>query len=149
MSGARHFTKKREDGRQKEGIEFFCKFLECDCERVAIENPIGIISGDYVLKWFPELSERYGLPRKHTQIIQPYEYGHPVRKSTCLWLKNLPKLKPTKIVEPEIIGKGFSGALWYVKDENGKILSWKDPRTAKERSKTFQGIAKAMADQWG
>ena len=154
VSGARHFTRKREDGRQKEGIEFFCKFLVCDCSRVAIENPIGIIGGDYVLKWFPELSEKYGLPKKPTQIIQPYEFGHPVSKSTCLWLKNLEKLKPTKIVEPERIhskGKsgGYSGALWYVKDENGKILSYKDPRTAKERSKTFIGIAKAMADQWG
>lgn len=90
---------------------------------------------------------------KADQIIQPYMFGHPYAKSTCLWLKSLPKLKPTKIVEPERIhskGKsgGYSGASWYVKDENGKILPWTDPRTAKARSKTYQGIADAMADQW-
>lgn len=75
VSGARHFEKKRSDGRQREGIEFFCKFLEADCERVVIENPIGIISGDYVPNYFPEIAERYKLPRKPSQIIQPYEYG--------------------------------------------------------------------------
>ena len=84
VSGARHFEKKRSDGRQKEAIEFFCQFLNVDCEKVAIENPIGIMSGDYIPKWYPELAKKYNLPIKYTQIIQPYEYGHPAKKSTCL-----------------------------------------------------------------
>ena len=114
------------------------RFTKAKCERIAIENPIGVVS-----TWY----------RKPDQIIQPYWFGHPYAKSTCLWLKNLPPLKPTNIVEPERIdskGKsgGYSGASWLVRDENGKILSWKDPRTAKARSKTYQGIADAMADQW-
>ena len=76
VSGAKYFEKKRTDGRQREGIEFFCKFLTADCDKIAIENPIGIISGDYIKKWFPDLSTKYGLPIKPTQIIQPYEFGH-------------------------------------------------------------------------
>ena len=103
VSGARHFEKKRADGRQRDGIEFFCQFLNADCEKIAIENPIGIISGDYVKKWFPDLAEKHNLPLKPTQIIQPYEYGHNARKSTCLWLKGIQKLKPTNIVEPELL----------------------------------------------
>ena len=154
VSGARHFEKKREDGRQRKSIEFFCQFLELPCKYVSIENPINIISGDYIKKWFPDLAEKYDLPRKPTQIIQPYQFGHPVSKKTCLWLKGLPLLEPTNVVEPEIIhskGKsgGYSGPLWYVTDENGKIISWNDPRTAIARSKTFPGVAKAMAEQWG
>ena len=88
---------------------------------------------------------------KPTQIIQPYEFGHPVRKSTCLWLKGLPLLQPTNIVSTEEDQHGFSygGALRYARDESGKIISWNDPRTAKERSKTYPGIAQAMAEQWG
>lgn len=91
--------------------------------------------------------------RKPDQIINPYNFGHPVSKKTCLWLKGLPLLKHTEEVKPEIIhskGKsgGYSGPSWYVTDESGKILSWKDPRTAKARSKTYPGIAKAMAEQW-
>ena len=94
------------------------------------------------------------LYRKPDQIIHPFNFGHPVSKKTCLWLKNLPMLEHTEEVKPEIIhskGKsgGYSGPSWYAKDENGKILSWNDPRTAKERSKTYPGIAKAMAEQWG
>jgi site-specific DNA-cytosine methylase len=63
VSGAPHFEKKRADGRQRSGIEFFCLFLNADCEKIAIENPIGIISGDYVKQWFPDLADKYGLPR--------------------------------------------------------------------------------------
>lgn len=151
VSGARHFEKKRADGRQREAIEFFCKFLTADCERIAIENPVGIISGDYIPKWFPDLAEKYGLPKKPSQIIQPYEYGDHARKTTCLWLKGLPSLTPTNIVDPgEIVGKGFSvgASLDMARDENGKIIAWNDPRTAKIRSKTFPGIAHAMAEQW-
>ena len=89
---------------------------------------------------------------KADQIIQPYEYGHHARKSTCLWLKNLPKLQPTNIVDPGRIdrtGHSYGASSAYAVDENGKILSWNDPRTAKIRSKTYPGIAKAMAEQWG
>ena len=151
VSGARHFEKKREDGRQRDGIEFFCQFFNADCERIAIENPVGIISGDYIPKWFPDLAKKYRLPKKPSQIIQPYEYGDHARKTTCLWLKGLPCLVPTNIVDPgEIVGKGFSvgASLDMARDENGKIISWNDPRTAKIRSVTFPGIAKAMAEQW-
>lgn len=152
VSGARHFAKKREDGRQREGLEFFLKIFDADCERVCVENPVNIVSGDYSRKWFPDLAERYALPRKPTQKIQPYEFGEHARKTTCLWLKGLPKLVPTKIVDPgEIVGKGFSvgASLDMARNENGKILSWNDPRTGIIRSKTFPGIAKAMAEQWG
>lgn len=120
-------------------IEFFMKFVDADCEHIAIENPIGVISTRY---------------RKPDQIIQPYQFGHSVRKSTCLWLKGLTPLVPTNVVDFESIhskGKsgGYSGASWVVRDESGKILPYGDPRVAKERSKTFQGIANAMAEQWG
>lgn len=120
-------------------IEFFMKFVRADCEHIAIENPIGVISTRY---------------RKPDQIIQPYQFGHHFRKSTCLWLKGLPTLFPTNVVDFECIhskGKsgGYSGTSWVVRDEFGKILPYRDPRVAKERSKTYVGIAKAMAEQWG
>lgn len=109
-----------------------------DCDHIAVENPIGIMSTAY---------------KKPTQIIQPYQYGEPVRKATCLWLKGLPSLRPTNIVEPSIVstknGATFSGPLLMARDDNGKILSWKDPRTAIERSKTPIGVAQAFAAQWG
>ena len=151
VSGAAWFEKKRADGRQREAIEFFCQFLTADCDRVAIENPVGIISGKYTKKWFPDLAEKYNLPRNPTQKIQPYEYGDEARKTTCLWLKGLPELRPTKIVsQGEIKGNGFSvgASAYYARDERGRALSYNDPRTAKIRSKTFPGIAKAMAEQW-
>lgn len=120
-------------------IEFFMKFVYADCEHIAIENPVGVISTRY---------------RKPDQIIQPYQFGHPFRKSTCLWLKGLPLLVPTNVVAFESIhskGKsgGYSGTSWVVRDESGKILPYGDPRVAKERSKTYTGIAEAMAEQWG
>ena len=108
-----------------------------DCERIAVENPVCIMSSAW---------------KKPDQIIQPYEFGHPISKKTCLWLKGLPKLVPTKIVKPNQTDKnGFTigGAMRFATDENGKVIPWNDPRTAKARSKTFPGIAKAMADQWG
>lgn len=151
-SGARHFSKKREDGRQRAAIEFFCKFLTADCDRIAIENPVGIISGEYIKKYFPDLAEKYSLPLKPTQIVQPYFFGKQARKATCLWLVNVPPLAPTNIVEPgQIVGKGFSvGAnLDTARDETGKVLRWNDPRTAVIRSKTPTGLAVAMAEQWG
>lgn len=148
VSGARYFEKKRADGRQRDAIEFFCQFLNADCEKIAIENPVNIIGSDYIKKWFPE----YSYMPKCTQYIQPYEYGDRARKKTCLWLKGLPQLKSTNIVDcGEIVGNGFSvgASADYARDENGKSIKWNDPRTAKARSKTFPGIAKAMADQWG
>lgn len=146
VSGASSFAKKREDGRQREGIEFFCHFLTVDCDKVVIENPVNVISGDYCVKWFPDIAKEYGLPHKPTQYIQPYEHGEPTRKKTGLWLKGLPKLKPTNIVEPELVT--------YV-NKNGEIRTdtkWHQATgkgDGKERSKTYWGIAKAMADQWG
>lgn len=124
---------------REEAIDFFMECVNADCDRIAVENPVGVINTRF---------------RKPDQIINPYQFGHPVGKKTCLWLKNLPPLQATDIVEPERIHSkgrtgGYSGPSWYVTDENGKILSWKDPRTAIARSKTYPGIAKAMADQWG
>ncbi len=103
VSGARHFEKKREDGRQRDGLRFFCQFLNADCERIAVENPVNIINGEYVRKWFPDIAEEFGLPIKPTQTIQPYQFGHPTKKTTCLWLKGLPPLRPTNVVEPELV----------------------------------------------
>ncbi len=131
VSGAKYFAEKRADGRQQEAIDFFMRFTECGCGRVAIENPVGIMSTRY---------------RKPDQIIQPYEYGHKERKSTCLWLKGLPLLVPTDIVEPElhICKNGRVDSKWHYDTYNlpRKIR-------AMERAKTFPGIAKAMAEQWG
>lgn len=129
-------ARKRLNDR-KEAYEFFMAFVNANCDKIAIENPIGYMNSHY---------------RKPDQIIQPYMFGHHARKSTCLWLKDLPKLKPTKIVDQgEILDGGYSvgASACYAVDENGKILRWNDPRTAKARSKTFPGIAKAMAEQWG
>lgn len=156
VSGAAHFKAKRLDGRQREGIEFFCKFFEADCDKVSIENPVNIISGTYVYEWFPDIATKYGLPIKPTQRIQPYYFGDHAKKTTCLWLKGLPKLIPTNIVDPGEFyispdGKKYScgASADMARDDNGKILSWNDPRTAIIRSKTYPGIARAMADQWG
>ena len=117
-SGARWFKEKRADGRQQRAIEFFMMFAEADCPRIAIENPIGIMS----TVW-----------RKPDQIIQPWQFGHGETKATCLWLKGLPPLKPTKIVS------GREPRVWKMPPSpNRGIL----------RSRTYPGIAKAMADQW-
>ena len=79
-SGARHFAKKRADGRQRDAVEFFGRILNANCPRIVVENPVGIISGEYVRKWFPGLCEEYNLPRKPTQIVQPFWLGHGYRK---------------------------------------------------------------------
>lgn len=151
VSGARHFEEKRQDGRQREGIEFFCKFLQCDCDKVMIENPVGVISGDYIPKHFPDLAEKYGLPIKPTQIIQPYQFGDMASKKTCLWLKGLSPLIPVTKEKPNFKyhewldknGKKRRCEEWYYKT----FLMPKDKR-GYIRSKTFQGIAKAIAEQW-
>ena len=132
VSGARHFAKKQADGRQQQGIDFFMALANSNIPRYAIENPIGIMSS----KW-----------RKPDQIVNPWEYGHSVTKATCLWLKGLPLLQPTNVVN--------KGAVWVAK--SGKRMSqWyydssclPPKEREKMRNKTFQGIADAMADQWG
>ena len=136
------------NGRQKEGIEFFMKIMNAKCNKIAIENPVGIISGDYIPKWFPELAEQYELPIKPTQIIQPYMFGHPCKKTTCLWLKNLPKLVPTHIVEPELVSYICKSGK-KVTFSKHMITGFKADERAKVRSKTFPGVAQAMAEQWG
>jgi len=140
VSGARHFEEKKKDGRQQEAIDFFMAMVNAPIRHIAIENPIGIMSSLY---------------RKPDQIIQPYYFGDAVTKSTCLWLKNLPKLyhypqddmfNKQTWVEPETIttSNGFKcDAWWYMTS----ILPKQD--RSKIRSKTFPGIAEAMANQWG
>ena len=155
VSGARHFEKKREDGRQREGIEFFCKFLQVDCDKVAIENPVNIISGDYIKKWFPDIAEKYGLPIIPSQRIHPWMFGDNYSKNTCLWIKGLPLLAPKVTEEPEMewiewidkkTGRKKRQNKWYYD-------AFKNAKTGKERSmirsKTFPGIAQAMVEQWG
>ncbi|RFZ75563.1 hypothetical protein DS742_28280 [Lacrimispora amygdalina] len=126
VSGAAWFEQKRKDGRQQEGIEFFMMFANADCERIAIENPVGIMSSVY---------------KKPSQIVQPYEYGHMEQKKTCLWLKGLPLLQPTNNVYDQMmeLPKNKRERLHYLPPS---------PERAKLRSKTFPGIAKAMAEQW-
>lgn len=125
--------------RQKErykAIVFFMHFALANCDRIAIENPIGVMNSSF---------------RKPDQIIQPYEYGEHARKATCLWLKGLPKLQPTNIVDSGEFSKSGSSAGAHAdgSDENGKWLRFTDPELKKLRSKTFLGVAKAMAEQWG
>ena len=135
VSGARWFPEKQKDFRQQKACVFFMQMALADCDRIAVENPIGIMSSVY---------------RKPDQIIQPYQFGHHARKATCLWLKGLPKLVPTEIVGPgEIRDGGFSIGAHTDGTNNGKWLRFNDPELAKLRSKTFPGIAKAMAEQWG
>lgn len=134
-AGARHLYKghrlnveRYEKGLQ--GKTFFMQIYNANCDKVCIENPIP--------------SKVYELPQ-YTQTIQPYEFGHPYTKKTCLWLKNLPKLEPTNIVEP--IGTFCpSGSYSGKHDEKHKGIFTRD--RAKNRSKTFEGIARAMASQW-
>lgn len=153
VSGAAWFEKKRTDGRQREGIEFFCKFFNARCEKIVIENPIGIISGDYITKWFPDLAEKYNLPIKPAQIIQPWQFGDNYSKSTCLWEKGVQPLQPIVQEQPELeyfewkdkkTGKAKRQPKWFAD-------AWRLPteERARVRSKTFPGIAKAMAEQWG
>ena len=130
-SGARWFEAKKLDGRQQEGIDFFMQIAAARCDRVAIENPVGIMSS---------------LWRKPNQIIQPYQYGDPFTKTTCLWLKGLPLLQPTCIVnkgERVKFASGKSQPKWY-----SDAFKLPPKERAAVRSKTFHGIAKAMASQW-
>ena len=155
VSGARHFEKKRADGRQREGIEFFCKFLQADCDKVVIENPINIISGDYVKKWFPDIAEKYGLPIVPSQRIHPWMFGDNYSKNTCLWIKGLPLLVPKVTEEPEMEWMEWIDKKTGRKKRQNKwcydaLINAKTPEERSTiRSKTFPGIAKAMAEQWG
>lgn len=126
-SGARWFPEKRADGRQQQSIDFFMSFTQADCPRIAVENPVGIMSTQY---------------RKPDQIIQPWMFGHPEKKATCLWLKGLPKLEPTNDVS------AYMRTLPKNRQERLHYLS-PGPDRARIRSRTFPGIAKAMAEQWG
>lgn len=116
---------------RKKAIDFFMLFANADCPKIAIENPVGVMSSIW---------------RKPNQIIQPYMFGDAERKGTCLWLKGLPELVPTKIVEPVLYTykDGRTDSNWHM-----KTISLPAKERAKIRSKTFPGIAKAMAEQWG
>lgn len=129
VSGARWFKDKQEE--QKDALEFVKKLLDCDIPKICLENPVSIISSKI---------------RKPDQVIQPYWFGDPQSKKTCLWLKNLPKLVPTNIVEPEMVTLSDG-----TKDSAFHYYTWRLPKEKrwKERSRTFQGIANAMGDQWG
>jgi len=119
VSGARHFSAKIADGRQREALDFVRMLLDAPIPKIALENPISIISSKI---------------RKPDQIIQPWMFGHGETKATCLWLKGLPKLQPTNIVE------GREGRIHKMAPS---------PDRWKQRSRTFIGIAQAMAEQWG
>lgn len=124
-------TKAEDRGIERlKAMSFFLEFTHAHCDKIAIENPIGVMSSAY---------------RKPDQIIQPYQFGHRERKATCLWLKGLPKLQPTNIVEPDII-KHKSGRT----DSRLHFETLKLPKEERSRirSQTFEGIAQAMADQW-
>jgi hypothetical protein len=119
VSGARHFAEKRIDGRQQSAVSFFMMLAKSDIPMIAIENPVCIMSSLY---------------RKPDQIIQPWMFGHGETKATCLWLKNLSALTPTNLVE------GRENRIHRMPPSADR---WK------ERSRTFMGIADAMANQWG
>ena len=119
VSGARYFKEKQADGRQQAALQFVKKLMEASINKICIENPVSIISTQI---------------RKPDQIIQPWQFGHGETKATCLWLKNLPLLVPTKIVD------GREARIHRMPPGKDR---WK------ERSRTMQGIADAMADQWG
>lgn len=119
VSGARHFPAKRESGVQQEALKFVRRLMNAPIAKIALENPISIISSQI---------------RKPDQIIQPWQFGHGETKATCLWLKDLPKLTPTNIVE------GRDDRIHKMPPSADR---WK------KRSITYQGIADAMASQWG
>ena len=130
VSGARWFTEgKKPWSLQEEALDFVKKLMDAPIPRIAIENPVSVISTKI---------------RKPNQIINPFEFGHPIPKKTCLWLKNLPKLKSTNIVEPEMIEKkGYRMSKFHYE-------TFKLPKEirGKVRSRFYTGIAEAMAEQW-
>ena len=131
VSGARHFPAKIADGRQQRALDFVSALLNAPIPKICLENPVGVISTHI---------------RKPDQIIQPWQFGHEAQKTTCLWLKNLPPLKATKIVgkgEFVTFRSGKRHPKWY-----SEIPSTGKPENALKRGKTFGGIAEAMAEQW-
>lgn len=128
VSGARYFEQKRKDGRQQQAIEFFMRLANFEIQKICVENPIGIMSRLY---------------QKPTQIIQPWQFGDPESKATCLWLKNLPSLKPSKVLPLPESGR------WNNQCASGQNKLPPSADRAKIRSITYQGIADAMAEQWG
>jgi hypothetical protein len=148
VSGAAWFEKKRADGRQQQGIDFFLKIANANIKHIAVENPVGIMSNFY---------------RKPDQVIQPYFFGDEAQKTTCLWLKNLPALyhndfpnlfdtNVTHVYKGDMYewidsksGKKKRQPMWYAE----AFLKRGTKNIGFERSKTFSGIARAMAEQWG
>jgi hypothetical protein len=145
VSGARHFEQKRKDGRQQEGIDFFMAMINAPIKHIAVENPMGIMSTIY---------------KKPSQIIQPYFFGDEAQKTTCLWLKNLPLLyhnRTPNLFDTYITHVGKGDMIEFISKKGVKKSQPKwyadafklnaDERS-KVRSKTFPGIANAMATQW-
>jgi hypothetical protein len=117
--------------QRQDAVDFFMELATSGIEKIALENPVGIMS----TMW-----------KKPSQIIQPYQFGDTERKTTCLWLKNLLLLKPTMLVKPMLYAykDGRTDGMWHI-----KTMKLKPEARMKARSKTFQGIANAMAEQWG
>ncbi len=132
VSGAPWFKYKQKE--QKEALDFVSKLLDADIPHIALENPVSVISTKI---------------RKPDQIIQPYEFGDPHRKTTCLWLKGLPKLIPTKEVLPMLKICSNKGKLELMSKFHYDSFFLNKKERSRVRSKTFQGIADAMAVQWG
>lgn len=136
VSGAAHFAKKQASGSQAAALDFVRQLLEAPIPRIALENPISIISSRI---------------RKPDQIIQPYNFGHDASKQTCLWLKGLPPLVPTAYVEPRLVTtpSGKIAKRWANQCDNyGHDKLPPSPDRQKLRSATYKGIAEAMAEQW-
>lgn len=154
VSGARWFKDKQKE--QCDAVGFFMALINAQIDKIAVENPVSIMSTRY---------------RKPDQIIQPWQFGHDASKKTCLWLQNLPQLKPTKIIDPQIYGckcgmrfeyalgkygcpnccgdSGEAKLIYANQTPSGQNKLSPSPTRAIERSKTYEGIAEAMADQWG
>ena len=135
-AGAPSWKAKQADGRQQAAIDFVYAIRDADCDLIAIENPTGKLNTSW---------------RKPDQIVNPYQFGDPFKKRTCIWLKGLPKLKDTDVVEPKYHYTSNSTRGGLLKDGSRKkseLPIFKAWDTPKERSKTFQGIARAMALQW-
>ena len=136
-AGAPSWKQKQADGRQQAAIDFVYSIRDADCEFIAIENPTGKLNTSW---------------RKPDQIVNPFQFGDPFKKRTCLWLKGLPMLEDTDLVEPKYHYTSNSTRGGLLKDgtrKKSKLPIYKAGDSPKERSKTFPGIAKAMAEQWG
>ena len=132
VAGAQYWPDKQKDGRQENAIDFFMSLANASIQLIAIENPVGIMNSAY---------------RKPDQIIHPHFFGDPFRKKTCLWLLGLPLLEATNMIYPT--HSWCSSSLYGGGRKRSTLPIYKAFNTGKERSKTFQGIANAMADQWG